>query len=96
MSKFRKKPIVIEAMEYTGNNGHDICQWSNDVVVESPVLEPTEDNPTGRYLQIKTLEGIMTAIVGDSVIRGIRGEFYPCKDEIFTMTYEPVEEGEPA
>jgi hypothetical protein len=54
-------------------------------------LEPTDDNPTGEYLQIRTLEGIMIAIVGDWIIKGIKGEFYPCKLDIFNATYEPAE-----
>ena len=91
MAKFRKKPIVIEAIQYNGNNGHELHNWSNGVVLESPVLEPRKDNPTGCYLQIATLEGIHTAIVGDWIIQGVKGEFYPCKPDIFEMTYEPVE-----
>jgi len=90
--KYRKKPVVIDTIQYTGNNGWQIQNWSNRKVIESPVLEPTKDNPTGAYLQIATLEGCMTAIVGDWIIKGIKGEFYPCKPDIFEATYEPVEE----
>ena len=87
---FRKKPIVIEAVQFKGPNGGAIEQWSDDKVLASPVLEPTKDNPTGEYLQIKTLEGTMSAIVGDWIIRGVKGEFYPCKSDIFEATYEPA------
>jgi hypothetical protein len=90
MPKFRKKPVVIEAEQFNGNNGGHIRVWSSDAVIASPVLEPTEDNPTGSYLQIKTLEGVMTAIVGDWIIKGVKGEFYPCKPDIFEATYDPV------
>ena len=90
--KYRKKPIVIEAIQYTGNNDHKLKLWSNGTVYSSPVLEITKENPTGSYLQIKTLEGIMTAIVGDWIIRGVQGEYYPCKPDIFEQTYEKVEE----
>lgn len=91
MAKFRKKPVVVEAMRVTKHNAPGISEWSNGNVVASPVLEPTEANPTGVYLQVETLEGRMTAIVGDWIIRGIKGEFYPCKPDIFAATYEPVE-----
>lgn len=91
MPQFRKKPVVIEAMRFEGDNHFRIKQWSDGQVYVSPVLEPTKDNPTGCYLQIKTLEGVMTAIVGDWIIKGVKGEFYPCKPDIFAATYEPVE-----
>lgn len=89
--KYRKKPVVIEAIQYTGHNDSQMKSWSGGAVIGSPVLEPTADNPAGDYLQIKTLEGTMTAIVGDWIIRGIKGEFYPCKPDIFEATYEKVE-----
>ena len=88
ISKFQKKPVVIEAINYDGKNGLDINKWSGGQVVESPVLEATSDNPTGHYLQIKTLEGTMIAIVNDWIIKGIAGEFYPCKPQIFFNSYE--------
>jgi hypothetical protein len=87
---FRKKPVVIEAVQYTGHNGHEIENWTSNKAIESPVLEPTPDNPRGCYLQIKTLEGWMTAIQNDWIIKGVKGEFYPCKPDIFEMTYEPA------
>ena len=88
--KYRKKPVVIEAVQYNGENGWQIQQWSA-AIKESPVLEPTANNPTGSYLQISTLEGVMTAIVGDWIIKGVKGEFYPCKPDIFEATYEPAD-----
>jgi len=87
---YRKKPIVIEAMQITEQSEFYIGQWSNGKVYSSPVLEPTERNPLGVYWQIDTLEGVMTAISGDWIIRGISGEFYPCKPDIFEKTYEKV------
>jgi hypothetical protein len=89
--KFRKKPVVIEAIQFNGNNGMNINIWSQGIAVESPVLEPREGNPTGEYMQISTLEGMMTAIVGDWIIKGVNGEFYPCKPDIFEKTYEKVD-----
>jgi len=96
MSKeYRKKPVVVEVIQYTGQNDFEIQEWSrtnngNRRIITSPILEPTKKNPTGSYLQIYTLEGVMTAIVGDWIIKGIKGEFYPCKPDIFEQTYEPV------
>ncbi len=89
---FRTKPIVLEAIEFTGDNDFELYSWSRGKVVVSPVLEPTPDNPTGNYFQVETLEGVMTGIVGDYIIRGIKNEFYPCKADIFDATYDPVEE----
>lgn len=91
MARYRKKPVEIEAIQYTGNNNFEIRNWSNDIVYPSPVLEPDEENPSGSYLQIKTLEGIMTAIPGDYIIKGVKGEFYPCKPDIFELTYDKID-----
>ena len=72
MAKYRKKPVVIECIQFTGNNGREIEQWSNGKAIISPVLEPTKDNPTGVYIQIHTLEGWMTGIVSDWIIKGVK------------------------
>lgn len=90
--KWRKKPVVIEAIQYNGNNGNELYLWSDCEVIESPVLEPTEVNPSGEYVQVQTLEGCMIGIKGDYIIKGINGEFYPCKPDIFLKTYEQVSE----
>jgi len=87
MPRFRKKPVIIEAMHYTGQNVAQIIAW-----VGSPSREISE-YLTGE-LEIKTLEGNMKANEGDWIIRGIKGELYPCKPDIFDETYELVEEGE--
>lgn len=93
--QYRKRPVVVEAMRYGTNNGWQIRAWSKSAVIESPVLDPTPDNPTGHYLQILTLEGMMSAGVGDWIIRGVKGEFYPCKPDIFELTYEPADNPAP-
>lgn len=89
---YRKKPVVIEAYQYTGDNGLTLKNWSKGAVIESPVREPSEDDPCGAYVQIKTLEGVMIGITGDYIIKGVNGEFYPCKPDIFDKTYETAEE----
>lgn len=86
MPKFRKKPVVIEAVQWTGNNFKEICEF---VKSESPHGELTT---RFRKLLIETLEGTMTASVGDWIICGVQNEFYPCKNGIFEQTYEAVEE----
>lgn len=90
MKKYKKKPVEIEAIQFDGYNSWLIEQWSNKKVIGSPVLEPSTDDPRGSYLQIHTLEGIMTAISGDWIIKGIKGEYYPCKNDIFLETYDEV------
>lgn len=90
IQKFKTKPVEIEAIQYTGKNDFEIGKWSNDIVYPSPVLEPNENNPSGSYLQIKTLEGVKVAIVGDWIIKDVKGEFYPCKNDIFLKTYDAV------
>ena len=82
MAKFRKKPVVIEAVQYVGRNSEDIHEFCGSVARE-PVGED--------YMEIVTLEGVMKASVGDYVIKGVSGEFYPCKPDIFEKTYEAVE-----
>lgn len=91
VKRYRKKPVVIEAVRYTGNNGSELKRWSDNNVLESPVLEPDKDNPTGAYVQVKVLEGTMIGLVGDYIIKGVAGEFYPCKPDIFEATYVEVE-----
>jgi hypothetical protein len=93
--KYRKKPVVIDAVQYNGNNLNEILdklgKTGTREIVQSLILEKTENNPTEVNLQIKTLEGTMTAKVGDFIIKGINGECYPCKPDIFEKTYEPVD-----
>ncbi len=87
MSKFRKKPVVIEAMQLDKTNSSGIRDWAHKG------MHPAQNsiiiiNRGG--LEIRTLEGTMQAIEGDWVIKGVNNEFYPCKPDIFEKTYEPV------
>ena len=88
--RFKKKPVIIEAINYDGNNSKEIIEWAKCKIVEPIFINITWDNPTGKYLEIKTLEGTMIAIVNDWIIKGIDGEFYPCKPRIFIDSYEKV------
>lgn len=81
MARYRKKPVEIEAMRFENERaGSLIAEWCGG----SNELRPDQ-------VQISTLEGVMTANIGDWVIRGVKGEFYPCRDDIFRQTYEAVE-----
>lgn len=80
MAKYRKKPVVIDAVYWNGDltTLHSLGTYEN---VVSQDLGSSD-------LQIETLEGVMTAKAGDWIIRGIKGELYPCKADIFEATYE--------
>ena len=86
MTKFRKKPVVIDAYQFTAvQKVQDIIEeWSGGSV--RGVVLPLEE----RELSINTLEGEMRGKVGDWIIKGVKGEFYPCKPDIFEATYEEV------
>ena len=79
MPKFRKKPVEIEAFRFTGRK--DYPAWFR--------LHPMSRD-YGDFAEINTLEGTMIVEIGDWVILGVKSEIYPCKDDIFQMTYEPV------
>lgn len=95
MAKFRKKPVVIEAFRYYIDPMPD---WfidevsSRDIILRSKYYRQ-EYTPgcTDIYCEIKTLEGVMRGDYGDYIIKGINGEIYPCKPDIFDKTYELVE-----
>jgi hypothetical protein len=84
MPKFIKKPIVIDAIKWTGENFFEILKLANGD--DSKIV----CNITDKLLTIVTLEGDMTASMGDWIIKGIKGEFYPIKNDIFLETYEEV------
>lgn len=87
--KYRKKPVIIEAIQFEDNSDRiiEIHEFMGGDTIR--VNYEDKDNP---YLKIETLEGTMKASVGDYIIKGVNGEFYPCKPDIFEKTYEPVEE----
>lgn len=81
---YRKKPVVIQALQWTGENRREIFDFCNLSYFNT-------DLETGNLkLIIKTLEGDMQASKGDYIIKGVDGEFYPCKEGIFKQTYEIV------
>lgn len=82
--KYRKKPVEIEAIQWTGDNATEIAEFSK---TGNRYIEVDEAN---KFVRIETLEGVMTASLNDFIIKGVAGEFYPCKPDIFEATYEPV------
>lgn len=86
MAKFRKKPVVVEAVQFTGDN-YFVCAHFMGLGGLAHIMELSCDS---RPL-IETLEGRMEASVGDWIIKGVKGEFYPCKPDIFAATYDAVE-----
>lgn len=95
MGLFRKKPVVIEAIQYTGENLHEVFEFTGK---QPKWAECFEDWKTYEayvkanrdIFKVFTLEGVMDATPGDWIIRGVKGEYYPCKPDIFSATYEAV------
>ena len=91
MAKYRKKPVIVEARKFETNNDPD------SVNINGLVLWMNQGSPTmhawhnGTDIYIFTMEGELRAQVGDWIIRGVNGEFYPCKPHIFEKTYELAE-----
>ena len=84
--RFRKKPVEIEAVRWTGRNYDDA-----EAFIEGEFGYEELPDESGARVVIPTLEGHMRADPGDWIIRGVKGEFYPCKPDIFAATYEEVE-----
>ena len=84
MSKYRKKPVVIEAIQF--KDDANVITSLSDFVGDNIAVDYS--NPAAPIFKIETLEGVMTASEGDYIIRGVQGEFYPCKPDIFEATYE--------
>lgn len=82
--RFRKRPVVVEAIQWTGTNRDAVAAFLGDVL--------EFDDADGRDLvAVATLEGVMRAEPGDWLVRGIAGEFYPCDRAIFSQTFDPVD-----
>lgn len=87
IKKYRKKPVVIEALLWDGNNTDEALGWLGDSQLG------LDDGEDGYFaILINTLEGITQASIGDFIIKGTMGEFYPCKPDIFAMAYAFEEE----
>ena len=102
MGLFRKKPVMIEAVQFFGldvaENGsqnihfdtkEELPLWLRIALINDVVFTAEDDI---EHLFVDTPEGVMGATEGDWIIRGVKGEIYPCKPDIFAMTYDPVDE----
>ncbi len=90
--RYKKRPVEIEAFQFNGSSSDcgRIRLWVEGG--DCPVKGGIGTQDCGRTIDIETLEGVMTARAGDYIIKGIVGEFYPCKPSVFEMTYEAVED----
>ena len=88
MVKYRKKPVVIEAIQFL-DTVESISALSEFI---GETIKVDYSNPDKPIFKIDTLEGPHIANVGDYIIKGVKGEFYPCKPDIFEMTYERVDD----
>lgn len=85
--KYRKKPVEIEAVQFSEFSADKLTEIQNFIGEVTLLTEDEEDKPK---IIIRTLEGDMYASLGDWIIKGVKGEFYPCKPEIFKETYEKL------
>lgn len=96
--KFRKRPVVVEAVQYTEHDAREIMIGLVDTFFGHPAQRVTTEEGavvrTGKIM-VRTLEGPLLASPGDWIVRGIQGEEYPVKPEVFEKTYEPVDEETP-
>ena len=94
MAKYRKKPIVVEAVRWTGSNLEEIRNFVGNDLIENYIehfdIERTLIKQTLAGIAINTLEGTMMVNYGDYIIKGVNNEFYPCRSDIFKQTYEEV------
>jgi hypothetical protein len=86
--KFRKKPVVIDAVQFNGSNHAEVFGFCS---IARNAGNGDDLTAVSNRLWIPTLEGGHLADSGDWIIKGVKGEFYPCKPDIFAMTYEPHE-----
>lgn len=92
MGRYRKKPVVIEAFKWTGDiNQLEDPEWIVDAIKRQEIwFGVNDENDTNSIMFIDTLEGVHQASIGDYIIKGIKGEIYPCKPDIFEATYDVV------
>jgi len=99
IKKYRKRPVIVEAIQWDGKEETyfeiqellaSVADCVRPITIHMFCSPAISDN----YLYIDTLEGTMKANIGDYIIRGIKGEFYPCKPDIFEQTYEEVKDGD--
>ncbi|MFF0777056.1 hypothetical protein [Streptomyces sp. NPDC003720] len=91
MPRYRKRPVEIDAIHWTGHNLGAVLQFIDETKADTDVVEfNSASNPAESWINIHTLEGVMRADAGDWIIRGVKRELYPCKPDVFEQTYEPA------
>ena len=85
MARYKKKPVEIEAIQFISDNIEKVYEMLGDNLIVTPTAEGE-----GLYHFIRTLEGDMEISWNNYVIKGVKGEFYPCKPDIFELTYEKI------
>lgn len=88
MGFYKKKPVEVVAYKLIDGYGPGIAEWCGGEYVEE--AKASDHTDIARYIMIPTLEGNMRANFGDFIIKGVKGEFYPCKPDIFAATYDEV------
>lgn len=97
IKKYRKKPVVIRALQWTGDNYAEILDFCDKTEFQylvrkrKNIFNNKPEREEEKVLFIQTLEGVHEASIGDYIIEGVNGEFYPCKPDIFEKTYEEAE-----
>ena len=91
--KYRKKPVEIEAIKWNGLNLNEVEEFAGKSLIYNinDAAWRVGEAPVMVDMKIKTLEGNMNVSIGDYIIKGIQGEFYPCKPDIFEQTYDAIE-----
>lgn len=92
MGIYRKKPVEVEAFQWTGDKDQEAEPVWMSEALRSGKAVVYRDEHSAPEMVVSTLEGYMTARIGDYIIRGIKGELYPCKPDIFAETYEKVQD----
>lgn len=89
IKKYKKKPVEIEAIQLKQTQIYEVYEFCNGNTGNYPETGIGIDPADGKF-KIDTLEGVMTVDIDDYIIKGVKGEFYPCKPDIFMLTYEEV------
>jgi hypothetical protein len=90
MAKYRKKPVVVEAIQWDGTTANQIFKFVGDSLLVTECGAPCKTNFDRYKFKIRTLEGDMEVSQFDYIIKGVNGEFYPCKNDVFLKSYEPA------
>lgn len=93
MAQYKKKPVVVEAIQWNGRNPKEIKDFVGESLkyeIYDAAWKAGSGVPPRVHMAIKTLEGEMQVSKGDYIIKGVRGEFYPCRPDIFEETYDKV------